>query len=102
MFKCSHYLFKTRIKATEAASDNPLSINIKLFALISTHPLRGQRASSADDFTIGVGDHTECWPRSGCISIVLVTVSKSLERDEGEINIQEKLRLITQELCKAF
>lgn len=52
MFKCSHYLFKTRIKATEAAFDNPLSINIKLFALISPHSTGEQRGRSADDFLI--------------------------------------------------
>jgi hypothetical protein len=45
VFKRSHYLFKTRIKATEADSDNPLSINIQLFGLISTRGVEGQRAS---------------------------------------------------------
>lgn len=45
MFKCSHYLFKTRIKATEATFDNPLNINIKLFARIS--PAQRRRTEGA-------------------------------------------------------
>lgn len=103
MFKCSHYLFKTRIKVTEAAPDNPLSINIQLFVLISTRGTEGQRARWAAYFIIGAGAHAACcWPFSGCVSAVPVTVSKSLERGEGGMNIQGKLRLITKGPGKAF
>lgn len=57
MFKCSHYLFKTRIKATEAAFDNPLSINIKLFALINPRTSAGEVMLRGPDYLIiGVGD----------------------------------------------
>lgn len=58
MFKRSHYLFKTRIKATEADSDNPLSTNIQLFVFISARSVEGRRARSEAHCTVGVADES--------------------------------------------
>lgn len=103
MFKCSHYLFKTRIKATEAAFDNPLSINIKLFALINPRNECWRSEAAWPELL-----NNRCWGPAACsrgLEDTAQVLEWSLNLMRGmrvRINIQGRLQLITKGLCKAL